>query len=63
MWQKQVDINRCFNEHFKLNYCFKYKECVYRISGIGYTHVICTNDSLTGVDTIFSKKLFLKKFI
>lgn len=63
MWQTQVDINRHFEDNFKIGDTFKHREVTYKISGMGHTHVICSNESCYGVDQVFSKKYFLRNKI
>jgi len=62
MWQDQVDINRHFDHLSKIGDSFTYQEVIYQISGIGHTHIICSNISHDGDDLFLSKKDFLKKF-
>jgi len=61
MWQNQVDTNRCFEANFKIGDTFEHREVTYKISGMGHTHVVCTNESCYGIDKIFSKKDLLRK--
>ena len=57
MWQEQISINDSFNKNYKLNDSFSYERMSYFISGIGHTHIVCTDKKFMGEDIIFSKKI------
>ena len=63
MWQEQAIINSNFEKNFKIGYNFTDGEMEYQICGIGYTHLICSNESHLGNDLFISKIEFLKKYL
>jgi len=62
MWQLQVEINKSFNNNFKIEDIFQYNGSKYKIAGIGHTHIICSNESHFSEDLFISKKDFLKEY-
>ncbi len=60
MWQNQAHLNIIFSNTFDIGFSFIKDEIAYNISGIGYTHVLCTRENYIGEDLFISKEDLLK---